>query len=89
MLTVSLPGAIATAGSDFSFELPPSVKALIGNDLPVVSLSDGSRLPVWIRFNPATLFFEAQAVPGGAFPLQVLIATSKAKILIVISERKE
>jgi hypothetical protein len=89
MLTVSLPGAIATAGSGFSFELPPSVKALVENDLPVVSLSDGSRLPDWIRFNPVTLSFEAQAVPDGAFPLQVFISARKAKVLIVISERKE
>ena len=89
MLTVSLPSEMATAGNGFSFELPASVQALIGSDLPMIGLSDGSPLPAWIRFNPATMRFEAQAVPDGAFPLQVLISTSRTTVLIAISERRE
>jgi hypothetical protein len=32
---------------------------------------DGKPLPDWIRYEPATRTFTANAVPAGAFPLQI------------------
>ncbi len=89
VVTVSVPKAMATAGSGFSFELPAQVRESVGTDAIQVTLADGSPLPVWIQFNPATQRFEASAVPDGGLPLQIMLRTGKKQVLIAISERAE
>ncbi|MCS6243907.1 MAG: hypothetical protein H2172_08650 [Opitutus sp.] len=89
IVTVSVPKAMATAGSGFSFALPAQVREALGTGAITVSLADGSPVPDWMQFNPETRRFEAGAVPDGGLPLQVLIRSGNRQLLIVISERAE
>jgi hypothetical protein len=90
MAAVSLPKGTATAGTGFSFELPESIRDLMGNGQSAqLSLSDGRDLPAWLRFNAQTLSFEAAAVPNGAFPLQLALSIGGQRVMVVISERVE
>ena len=89
VVSVSVPKAMATAGSDFSFELPTQVRESLGTGVLQATLADGNTLPSWIEFNPATQRFEAGAVPDGGLPLQVLIRAGTTQVLVVISERAE
>ena len=93
MAAVSLPKGSSTVGVGFSFALPEAIQALAlhGSQTvdPQPSLSDGSPLPAWLSFDVSTLRFEAQAVPTGAFPLQVLVNVAGSRVMVVISERTE
>jgi hypothetical protein len=89
IVTVSVPKAMATSGAGLSFELPAQVRESLGTGPIVVTLADGSPLPQWIQFNPATQRFEAGAVPDGGLPLQILLRRDKKQVLIAISERAE
>ena len=89
VVTVSVPKAMATAGSGFSFELPAQVRESVGTGAIQISLADGSPLPGWIQFNPVTQRFEAGAVPDGGLPLQVMLRSGNRQVLIAISERAE
>lgn len=89
VMLVSVPKAMATSGSGFSFELPAQVREWLGTDAVQVTLADGSQLPGWIQFNPATQRFEASAVPDVGLPLQVMIRAGTTQVLVVISEREE
>ncbi len=89
VVTVSVPKAMATAGTGFSFELPAQVRESLGTGALQATLADGSLLPGWIQFNPITQRFEASTVPDGGLPLQVLIRTGTTQVLVVISERGE
>jgi hypothetical protein len=89
VVSVSVPKAMATAGSGFSFELPTQVRESVGTGTVQATQADGNPLPGWIKFNPATQRFEAGAVPDGGLPLQVMISTGATQVLVVISERAE
>jgi hypothetical protein len=93
MVAVSLPKGSSTVGVGFSFALPEAIQALSQKGSQTVdpqpSLPDGSPLPAWLRFDVSTLRFEAQAVPTGAFPLQVLVNVAGSRVMVVISERTE
>ena len=93
MAAVSLPKGASTVGVGFSFALPEAIQALAQQRSQTVdpqpSLPDGSPLPAWLSFDVSTLRFEAQAVPTGAFPLQVLVTVAGSRVMVVISERTE
>jgi len=48
---------------------------------------DGKPLPDWIRYEPETRTFTANAVPAGAFPLQISIGVGGAESVVVIQEQ--
>ena len=89
IVAVTVPKAMATTGTGFSFDLPAQVRATLGTGAVQVTLADGRPLPDWIRFNPATQRFEASAVPDGGLPLRVLIRAGAKEVMVVISERAE
>ena len=90
MAAVSLPRGLATSGAGFGFSLPDSVRALASEGSTAqASLPNGAPLPVWLKFDAATMRFEASAVPDGAFPIQVQVALGAQRVLVVISERTE
>jgi hypothetical protein len=89
IVAVTVPKAMATAGTGFSFDLPAQIRAALGTGAIRVTLADGRPLPDWIRFNPATQRFEASAVPDGGLPLRVLIRAGDKEVMVVISERAE
>jgi len=89
IVTVTVPRAMATSGTGFSFELAAQIRETLGTGAIQVSLADEKPLPGWIKFNSATQSFEAGAVPTGGLPLQILLRKGKKQVLIVISERAE
>jgi len=88
MFAVSLPKGTSTVGTGFSFALPESVRiaAPEGSDIRA-NLPNGAALPTWLKFDVKTLRFDADAVPDGAFPLQVELTFGGQRTLVVISER--
>ena len=83
----------ATGGAGFSFELPETVRALVPQEgqiaKPQASLPSGATLPSWLKFDAERLRFDANAVPDGSFPLQVVLTVAGQRVIVVISERTE
>jgi len=57
--------------------------------VPSAAQDSGAPLPGWLRFDAATLRFDAAAVPDGAFPMQVMMSVGGQRVVVVISERAE
>ncbi len=76
IIEVSVPGTLTVPGSSFRFELPEQVKsaAAVSGVEEKITLMDGSSLPEWLHFDPATQMFTATNVQEGALPLQILIS---------------
>ena len=90
MVAVSLPKGITTAGTGFSFEMPEAVKSMVTPKTSVVvTQSNGAPLPAWLKFDQATMRFEASSVPDRALPMQVLVTLGAQRVQVVISERTE
>ena len=90
MVAVSLPKATSTAGTGFSFEMPETVKELVTPNTALgITQSNGTPLPVWLRFDEATMRFEATAVPDSALPMQLQVNVGDQRVQVVISERTE
>jgi len=87
VVTVSLPKGVATSGNGFSFPLPERVAAAALNNRVRVTTASGGMLPSWLRYIAKTRGFVAASVPGGAFPMQVLINIGTQQTTLVISER--
>ncbi len=86
-VNVAVPKEVVSAGQGFVFDLPQSVKALAqpGNSLQV-SLSNGDGLPAWLQFSAESMRFEAQNLPAGALPLEVMLMIGVERVLVVISQ---
>jgi hypothetical protein len=90
MFAVSLPKGTSTVGAGFSFDLPESLRTAATESSDILAnLPNGSALPTWLKFDAKTLRFDANAVPDGAFPLQVVLTIGELRALVVISERAE
>jgi hypothetical protein len=90
MFAASLPKGTSTMGAGFSFVLPESVRTVAAESSDIrVNLPDGSAIPAWLKFDVKTLRFDADAVPDGAFPLQVELRFGDQRTLVVISERAD
>ena len=90
MFAVSLPKGTSTVGAGFSFDLPESVKSAASNSADIrANLPNGAALPAWLKFDAKTLRFDANAVPDGAFPLQVALTFGGQRTLVMISERAD
>ena len=79
-----------TAGAKgFSFELDKSVvptKAGNASEPIRASQTDGRQLPAWLKFDPTTNTFKADAVPPGAFPIQVKVSAGNVETIVVIQD---
>jgi filamentous hemagglutinin family protein len=90
MVAVSLPKGASTVGTGFSFEMPESVKGMAGADAEIlITQTDGSPLPAWLKFDQLAMRFESTAVPDSALPMQLLVALAGRSVTVVISERTE
>jgi hypothetical protein len=100
LINVSVPKDMASSSSGFSVALPIPVAASSAASSSVggavqaaptssvrVTLSDGSALPSWIKFDPTTATVSASAVPAGAFPLQIVVTVNGVSTTVVISEK--
>jgi len=86
MVSVLVPKGMATRGTGFSFPLPAEIAT---HASITASLADGASLPHWLKFDAVNRNFVANAVPDGAFPMQVVVTIGHQKTMIVISERNE
>nr|WP_315186791.1 YDG domain-containing protein [uncultured Albidiferax sp.] len=50
------------------------------------ALPNGQPLPAWLRFDPQSLAFTAQAVPTNALPLTTLVRSNNYRVEVEISE---
>ena len=90
IISVTVPREMATAGSGFSFPLPPQVTESTSQNAAVsVTTMSGGPLPQWLRFIQESRTFVASAVPDGAFPMQVIVTTGGISTTIVISARTD
>ena len=90
LIAVSVPKAITTTGSGFSFALPAQVVETAVNENSIqVTTATGQPLPGWLNFNSQTKSFTASAVPDGAFPIQVVVIVNGTRTTVMISERNE
>ena len=48
---------------------------------------DGKPLPDWIRYEPESRTFTANAVPAGAFPLEIRLSLGSSETVVVIQEQ--
>ncbi|HMX23408.1 MAG TPA: putative Ig domain-containing protein [Accumulibacter sp.] len=89
LIAVTVPKGTATAGTGFSFVLPAELQqaATASSSTITVTLANGTALPEWLHFDQATQRFTAQAVPDGAFPLEVRVRIGTQRTIVVISER--
>jgi autotransporter-associated beta strand protein len=100
LINVSVPKDMASSSSGFSVALPIPVAASSAASSSVggavqaapassvrVTLSDGSALPSWIKFDATTATVSASAVPAGAFPLQIVVTVNGVSTTVVISEK--
>ncbi len=90
MAVVSLPKGTSTVGTGFSFELPDAVRNLAAENSEIqISLPNGAPLPTWLSFDAKALRFQANAVPSGAFPFELVLTLGGQRVLVAISERAD
>jgi hypothetical protein len=82
--SVALPIAVATAATTTTVGVV--VQSTPANTVKV-SLSDGSALPSWIKFDSSTGTISASSVPAGAFPLQIVVTVKGVCTTVVITEK--
>jgi hypothetical protein len=90
LVGVSLPKGSSTMGTGFSFQLPESLRGAAADGAVVqVNRDNGNPMPIWLKFDPSTLSFQANAVPDSGLPLQLVLTIAGQRLLVVISERTE
>ena len=89
IITVSVPKAMATTGSGFSFPLPTQIAEVASDTNIQVTTISGQTLPAWLKYDPEAKTFTASAVPDGAFPMQVVVTIGGNRSTIQISARAE
>ena len=88
LITVALASDVAAPGKSFSFTLEASAVSNVPNATEVrVMQMDGKPLPDWIRYEASSRTFTANAVPAGAFPLQIRLGVGGAESVVVIQEQ--
>jgi len=90
LITVALSSEVAAPGKSFTFTLDANAvsNAPTFNEVRVMQM-DGKPLPDWIRYEPETRTFTANAVPPGAFPLQIRLLAGNAESVVVIQEQPQ
>jgi len=54
-----------------------------------VSLSDGSPLPVWLRYYPDSKRFVASDVPPGSLPITVVVSVGELRWMVKITAQQD
>ncbi|MEY4363900.1 MAG: hypothetical protein RLZZ24_1252, partial [Pseudomonadota bacterium] len=87
-VVVEVSPEVTAGAKGFSFELDSSiVPAKTNAPTPVrATQPDGRQLPTWLKFDPNSNTFSADAVPAGAFPLQVKVSVGNTETIVVIQD---
>jgi hypothetical protein len=89
VISVRVPQQVVAAGRGFSFPLPAALVQAAGDREVAVTLADGTPLPSWLRYVPASRSFIATQPPAGALPLTVIISIGSQRWNMTISEQSE
>jgi len=91
VINVTVPSRLARPGAGFSFLLPEEVSnaATAGAVTEKVSLSDGSPLPVWLRYYPDSKRFVASDVPPGSLPITVVVSVGELRWMVKITAQQD
>ncbi len=63
-----------------------TASAAVGGSNVIVTLSNNSPLPVWIRYDAGTKSLATGAVPSGALPVSVAVTVGGLRSVIEVSE---
>ena len=73
VVTVVVPAQIAAAGQGFSFSLPAAMTDAAESGNARATRMNGGALPAWLGYARDNKTFFVGAIPGGAFPIEVLV----------------
>jgi hypothetical protein len=85
VIAVSVPQDIVASGKGFSFPLPVALVEAAATDKVQVTLTNGKRLPSWLRYVRGTHSFVASAAPAGALPITVVISIGTRRWTVQIA----
>jgi hypothetical protein len=91
LVTVTVSPEVSAGAKGFEFALDnKALPPQIGNQPNALNASqpDGQPLPNWLKFDPVTHSFSAQAVPPGAFPMRVKISAGGVNTVVLIQENQ-
>jgi hypothetical protein len=84
MVAVSVPGDMVSSGEEFAIPLPGD---LIGGAGEMkVTLTNGKRLPAWLRYVATRRAFIIKGMPAGALPIDLLIRIGTQRWTMPITE---
>jgi hypothetical protein len=85
LITVSVPQDMIASGRGFSFPLPSPLQESAATNKVQVTLTNGRRLPAWLRYMQSTRTFVATGAPAGALPTTVLMRIGKQRWTVQIA----
>jgi hypothetical protein len=81
VVSVLVPQETAMSGRGFAFQLPRAIP----RGAIELTLTDGSPLPTWLRYVPASAMFVATSPRAGAFPLELRVRVGGREWTVLIS----
>jgi hypothetical protein len=85
LITVSVPQDMIASGRGFSFPLPAPVQESAATNKVQVTLTNGRRLPAWLRYMQSTRTFVVTGAPAGALPITVLMRIGEQRWTVQIA----
>lgn len=87
LLRVYVPSATKATSAGFTFKLPDQIIDGIPENASITAtMTDGSALPPWLKFDLSTRTFTATSLPPGALPLRVIVNISGRTYVVEIVE---
>jgi hypothetical protein len=84
MVSVTVPGDMISLGEQITIALPGDLIGAAGD--MKITLTNGKRLPSWLRYVPSKRAFVISAMPAGALPIDVLIRVGTQRWTMPITE---
>jgi filamentous hemagglutinin family protein len=88
MVAVLVPAEMSAPGMGFSFPLPAALADASASGTVRVTMTNGRKLPSWLRYMPHTQTFIVTATPVGALPVEVLVRIGGESWTVLISEQQ-
>jgi hypothetical protein len=88
MVAVLVPAEMSAPGMGFSFPLPAALADASASGTVRVTMTNGRKLPSWLRYMPHTQTFVVSATPVGALPVEVLVRIGGESWTVLISEQQ-
>jgi hypothetical protein len=84
---VFVPSATKATSAGFTFKLPDQIIDGIPENASITAtMTDGSALAPWLKFDLSTRTFTATSLPPGALPMRVIVNISGRTYVVEIVE---